>query len=110
MNTESIFAKNFLYVTLGVAFLQQGLGDLREFRGVFHAVGHVGAVEVRTQAHVINASHFDRMVDVLDDSGGIDARQFALFDVFERGHAKVSARRQQCLPDVQPVTAGTCSS
>src|SRR5882762_1819532 len=81
-DTKGIFPENFLYVTLGVAFLQQGFGDLREFRGVFHAVGHIGAVEVRTEAHVIDAGNFHGMVDVLEDFAEFHAREFALLDVF----------------------------
>ena len=61
--------------------MQQGFGDLRKFRSVFHAVRHIGAVEVRAQAHVIDAGNFHGVVDVFDDFAEFHTREFALFDV-----------------------------
>src|SRR6266702_1998395 len=78
---QSIFTENFLYVTLGIAFFQQRFGDVRQLCGVFHAIRHVGAVEVRTEADVVDARDFHGVIDVLDDFRPIHAGQFTLLDV-----------------------------
>ena len=75
--TKSILAENLLHVTFCVSFLQQGFGDFRKLRGVFHAEGHVGAVEIGADADVVDAGDFYGVVDVLDDFGPFDAREFA---------------------------------
>src|ERR1700688_2802942 len=66
-NAQSIFTQNFPYVTLGIAFFEQSLGDERQLAGVFHAVGHVGAVEIRAEAYMIGACNSYGVIDVLDD-------------------------------------------
>ena len=53
-------------------------------RYIVHAVGHVGAVEIGAQADVVRADEFYGMIDVVDDFGPVDAREFALRDVFSR--------------------------
>src|SRR6516165_5432721 len=66
-DAKGVFAEDLADVSFGIAFLQKCLGDLRELGGVFHANGHVSAVEVGTEADVIYARELHGVVNVLDD-------------------------------------------
>jgi len=81
-NPQSILAQNFPYVTLGIPFFEQSFGDERQPGSVFHAVGHVGAIEIGSEAYVIGARNFYGVIDVLDDFFVADTRQFPLLDSF----------------------------
>ena len=76
--TRSVFSPRiFADVGVGVAFAHQGFGDFRQLGGVFHAFGHVGAVEIGAQADVVGADEFYGVVDVLDDLFPGDVGEFA---------------------------------
>jgi len=79
---EGVFAEDFADVGVGVTLLQEGFGDLGEMRGVFHAEGHHGAVEVGAQADMIDAGDFYGVIDVLDDFGPVHAGKLAGLDIF----------------------------
>src|ERR1700745_750905 len=50
-------------------------------RFVLHSVGHIRAVEIRTQAYMIRAYELHGVIDVFDDLSPFDARELALRDV-----------------------------
>src|SRR6266849_5937262 len=52
-DAQGIFSQNLLYVIFGITFFQECVGDFRKLGGVFHAIWHVSAIEIRTQPHVI---------------------------------------------------------
>ena len=79
---EGVFAEDFADVGIGIAFLEEGLGDLGEMGGVFHAEGHHGAIEIGAEADMIDAGDFYGMIDVLDDFGPCDAGKLAGLHVF----------------------------
>ena len=58
------------------------LSNLRQLGGIFHAKGHVGAIEVRAQSNVIGADEFHGMIDVFNNFRPLDARQLSLRDIF----------------------------
>jgi len=74
---ERVFAEDLSDIRVGVAFAHQGFGDFREPGGVFKAFGHVGTVEIGTQANVVGADEFYGVVDVLDDLLPSDVWEFA---------------------------------
>jgi len=76
---ESVFAEDFADVGIGIALVEEGLGELGEMGGVFHADGHGGTIEIGAEADMINAGDFDGVVDVIDDFGPIDFGEFACF-------------------------------
>src|SRR5438067_9118297 len=77
-HAQDIAAENFLDVRVGVALLEQRVGDLRQLRRVFHSDGHRRAIEVGSEADVIGARHFHRVIDVFDDLLPRHVRQLAL--------------------------------
>src|SRR5260370_12583277 len=81
-DAQGIFAQNLLYVTFGITFFQECVGDFRKLGGVFHAIWHVSAIEIRTQPHVIDASNLHSVVDMLDDFCPIDARELSLLAIY----------------------------
>ena len=70
---ESIFAEDFADVGIGIALLEEAIGDLWEMGGVFHAEGHHGAIEIGTEADMIDAGDFYGVINVLDDFGPVHA-------------------------------------
>src|SRR5262249_21147261 len=64
---QNVAAEDLLDVRLGIPLPQQRVGDLRQFRHVFHTQRHRGAVEVGSEADVIDACGLHGVVDVLDD-------------------------------------------
>ncbi len=87
---QGIPAQNFQNVGLGVALLEQRIGDAGEHGGIIHAFGHVGAVEIRTQANVIHPCDLHRVVNVLDDFLPTHTRQFSS----SGGFAVIALRRR----------------
>src|SRR6202040_2152998 len=80
--TQSILAQNFPYVTLGITFFKQSFGDERQPGSVFHAVRHVCAIEIGSQAYIVGAGNFYGVIDVLDDFFVAYPGQFSLLDSF----------------------------
>jgi hypothetical protein len=76
-DAEGVFAQDFADVGFGVAFFQEGVGDLGDVGDVLHAEGHDGAVEVGTEAYMIGAGDFYGVVDMVDDYGPIDFGELA---------------------------------
>ena len=79
-DAQGVLAENFPDVALGIAFAQQGFGDFRQLGGVFHAFGHVRAVEIGAEADVVGADEFHGVIDVIDDSFPADVRKLAFGD------------------------------
>ena len=76
-DAEDVPAEDLLDVGVGVALAHEGLGNFWKLGAVFHAVGHVGAIEVGAQADVIGTDKFHNMINVLDDFFPADTRQLA---------------------------------
>ena len=63
---QQVDAEDLPQILLRVAALCQNHGELRELRHVLEPAGHDGdAVEVRSQAHVVDAGHPHDMLDVV---------------------------------------------
>ncbi len=76
-DAKSVFAEDFADVGVGVALFQERIGDLREMGDILHPDGHDSAIEIGTEANVIDASNFYGVINVLDDFGPIDFGEFA---------------------------------
>ena len=64
--SQQVAAENFSDVLLAVTTLQQFVSDIRQHRNVFRALRHVvRAVEVRSDADVIDACDFDDVLEVV---------------------------------------------
>src|SRR5437588_5636998 len=62
---QKISAHDFLNVGFAVAALEQGGHQRRHFRNIFQALRNVGdSVEIRADAHMIDAGDFHHVVDV----------------------------------------------
>ena len=81
-HAQQVSAQNLPDVVCGVASVQQGLGDLRQVGGgVDPCRGRAAdAVEVRTQADVIDSCDFGDVIDVVDE--GLEGRTRDLGDPF----------------------------
>jgi hypothetical protein len=77
-DAQSILSENLSNVAVRIAFAQQRLGDFRQFGAIFHAVRHVRAIKIGTQADMLGANQFYGVIDVVDDSFPTDVRQFSL--------------------------------
>ena len=76
-DAERILAENLSDIAIRIAFVEQRLGDFGQTRTVVHALRHVGAIEIRTEAHVIGAHQFHGMIDMVDDPLPADMRELS---------------------------------
>src|ERR1700719_3559055 len=74
---EGVFAEDFADVGFGVAFFEEGVGDLGDVSDVLHAKRHYGAVEIGAEAYVVGTGDFYGVVDVVDDYGPVHFGEFA---------------------------------
>src|SRR5712691_7631414 len=77
-HAQDVAAEDLLDVRLGIALLEQRVGDLRQLRRVFHSDWHRRAIEVGAKADMISARDLHRVIDVLDDLLPRHIRQLAL--------------------------------
>src|SRR5580658_6554537 len=57
--SQDVATENFLYFLFRISAPEQAFGNPGEPRGVFHAVGHFGAVEIGAQTDVVDPADFD---------------------------------------------------
>src|SRR6202040_4326075 len=75
---QRVATQDLLNIRCRITLCQQRVRDLRQMRCVFHSVGHVRAVEIRSQSHMIRARQFHGVINMLDDLSPFHPRQLAL--------------------------------
>jgi hypothetical protein len=64
---QGVAAENFANVSVGVAFADEGFGDFRQLGSIFHALGHIGAIEIGAETHMVGADELYEMIEVINN-------------------------------------------